>query len=91
MMSVEDLIRARDNSHGNYKDNSELFMSFVDALQDSPNFRELPSTRRKALILIASKMSRIVAGDHSFSDHWDDIIGYAKLGANDGTEGIVQR
>lgn len=44
----------------------------------------LHATQREALEMIAVKMSRILCGDPSEADHWDDIIGYATLGRDKG-------
>lgn len=33
----------------------------------------------EALDMIATKMSRIMAGDPTYRDNWDDIAGYARL------------
>ena len=42
---------------------------------------DLPSEQQmEALELIQVKISRIINGDPNWADHWNDIIGYAKLG-----------
>lgn len=40
----------------------------------------MTATQMEALDLMATKQSRIVSGDPTFADHWDDIAGYARLG-----------
>lgn len=39
----------------------------------------LTDTQRESLDLIATKMARILSGDASEPDHWEDIAGYAML------------
>jgi hypothetical protein len=39
----------------------------------------MPDHAREALDMMASKIARIVSGDHQFKDHWIDIVGYATL------------
>ena len=39
----------------------------------------LPPYHSMALVMIATKLSRILTGGPDFRDHWDDIAGYAKL------------
>jgi hypothetical protein len=41
----------------------------------------MPDAQIEALDMIALKLSRILSGQANFKDHWDDIAGYAKLGA----------
>lgn len=42
--------------------------------------RRLEDQQREALEMILAKIARIVSGDPSHPDHWDDIAGYAALG-----------
>ena len=39
----------------------------------------LSDTQKESLEMIVHKIGRILAGDPSFQDHWDDIAGYAKI------------
>jgi hypothetical protein len=39
----------------------------------------MTASQREALEMIAHKISRILAGDPHFADHWTDISGYARL------------
>jgi len=39
----------------------------------------LTNQQKESLEMILLKCGRILSGDPSFADHWDDIAGYAKL------------
>lgn len=47
-----------------------------------PHHTGLDHVQIEALDMIALKISRILAGDPNFLDHWSDIAGYATLVAN---------
>ena len=50
---------------------------------------EMDDDQVEALEMIAHKIGRIINGDHSYSDSWHDIAGYAKLVA-DRLDGVVR-
>jgi len=77
---VQDLLANREATHGSclartriLYDMKELYhcqrMGFDPLLLNS-------------LDLILDKVSRIIAGDETFQDHWTDISGYARLAEN---------
>ena len=45
---------------------------------------KLSASQAEAVDMILVKISRIVSGDPNEADHWDDIMGYAKLGRDGG-------
>ena len=50
-----------------------------DAMQGGKNWSEMDDIQREALQMIASKIARILSGNHDEIDHWRDIAGYANL------------
>jgi hypothetical protein len=48
-------------------------------MQGGKNWNELDDIQREALQMIASKIARILSGNHAEIDHWKDIAGYANL------------
>lgn len=42
---------------------------------------KITESQVEALDMICTKIARIICGDSTVKDHWDDIAGYAKLGA----------
>lgn len=55
----------------------------TDAPSNVPVTQNLPLTQKEALDMLATKLSRAICGDVSYSDTWHDIAGYAKLIADD--------
>jgi hypothetical protein len=72
--------KARVATHGHFADSARLCQRIKTALASHNKFAALSEEHREALHMIAFKMSRIVAGDAGYPDHWDDIGGYAHLG-----------
>ncbi len=70
------LLVEREKTHGSFADNAELW----EALCQTGKFQRLSSAQKLALDMIYVKIARI-ASNPNVKDHWDDIAGYAKLGA----------
>jgi len=49
-------------------------------MKSGTNWISLSDEQAEALEMIAVKIARILSGDPEYPDHWDDVIGYAKLG-----------
>lgn len=77
--STEQIIAARHETHGDYGDTALMAQGLKDALRHGAGWSVMAAPHREALELIATKLARIVTGDASFKDHWDDVAGYAKL------------
>lgn len=76
-----ELTSTRKSTHGDWAEQSRVFDNIMHQLTHSANWNQgLNHIQRAALTNIAQKMSRIVTGDPSVDDHWDDIGGYAFLG-----------
>ena len=83
-MQPDDLIAERRKTHGNFDRAAGYAQSmkfFISTYGD-----HLSYAQKEALDMIATKMARILAGDASHADHWDDIAGYAMLGKGGGNE-----
>lgn len=82
MNEIEALLAEREKTHGRYDE----FAKFVQGCKylvdraDSPH-GFLSYEHREAIDMILHKIGRIVTGDPNVKDHWDDIAGYATLGA----------
>lgn len=76
------LITERGKQHGNWHDQADTDQQLKYALRKSYNARHgnLSVTQIEALEMIMVKLSRILSGDPSHADHWDDLQGYAELG-----------
>jgi len=78
-MTVEKIIEERQNTHGEFVENSRATWAILAALQSERNWHQLSDAMKHALYMIAHKMGRIVAGNPETQDHWEDIAGYATL------------
>lgn len=74
-------------THGDWKSQSATADALLEVLSKTKNWHNLRPYQRQALTLIATKISRIVNGDPTHEDHWDDIGGYALLGKEGHTNG----
>lgn len=80
-----ELTGERQSTHGDYADNARVSQAIKriiyveNMMRMSRNQRPLSDTQKDALDMIATKIGRIMAGDPSVQDHWDDIAGYAHL------------
>lgn len=77
---VEKLTAERKSTHGNWVDQAALANELKERMRGSPNWNSLKPYQSEALDMIATKLSRILSGNPTEPDHWDDIAGYAYLG-----------
>lgn len=82
-MSVEKILEDRQKTHGDFTAHAgctqELKNVIAYWLEESGNATLLTNSMNEALDMICHKIGRIVAGNPSHKDHWDDIAGYATL------------
>lgn len=76
---VDDLLEARAMTHGRFEDNARVGQDLRSTFRSQEGWQQLTVVQREALDMIACKVSRILSGQGSHQDHWDDIAGYAKL------------
>lgn len=82
MSERDPLLEERAKTHGSFGMNAQFSQSLKSIIQsDMSGYATMHPIHREALDMIALKLSRILSGQASFKDHWDDIAGYAKLGA----------
>lgn len=75
------IVAVRENTHGDWFENSAYADELIKIFLASQNWHRLPPHKRMALLMIAVKIGRILAGDPEFDDHWEDIGGYSHLGS----------
>jgi hypothetical protein len=81
-MGTEEILAARGKTHGRFENFSSMCQALKSTMQISNNWDVLPDTHKEALEMICHKMARVLEGNFSHKDHWDDIAGYATLVAN---------
>ena len=73
------LLDERETTHGPFMATAAKAQQLKDAMQGGKNWSEMDDIQREALQMIASKIARILSGNHDEIDHWRDIAGYANL------------
>lgn len=84
-ISPSDLTEERGKTHGSFADHARITLRLKELMQYEMTARQIRSQppltdqHRESLDMIAHKIGRIIAGDPTFQDHWDDIAGYAHI------------
>lgn len=73
------LLSERDSTHGSFIVNGRVSQSLKEVFRSEPGWEQLDIIHREAIDHICGKFGRIMAGQPTFDDHWDDIAGYAQL------------
>ncbi len=77
--SVADILTERGKTHGDYTDHATITQMLKRIMRTGKNWDGLSDIMKESLEMNAHKIGRILSGDPSHHDHWDDIAGYAKL------------
>ena len=75
------LLQQRETTHGPFKDSAEFSQALKFLFRNQTSWLRMDVRQKEALDQISIKLGRIFSGRASFKDHWDDVAGYAKLGA----------
>lgn len=73
------LLDEREQTHGSFEDNAIISQSFKRMFRAGPGWNKLSAIECEALDMIALKFSRILSGKSMSKQHWEDVVGYAKL------------
>ena len=79
MDPVGETISFRGLKYGKFENNAQIAQQLKSVMRASVAWGALSDDTAEALDMIATKISRILAGDPSYIDSWHDIQGYAKL------------
>lgn len=77
--TVEDLLDAREQTHGSFDDAARLAQSLKRTARTEVGWDKLTDVQRESLEMLFTKVARLLSGNPNVKDHWDDIAGYAKL------------
>lgn len=93
MMTAADRISAilseRAETYGTFVGHAKITQAVKQAMRNSPNWAVLSDSQQEALEMIAHKIGRILNGDPNFQDSWDDLVGYARLIADE-LQGVIR-
>ena len=81
MPSPKQIVHERQHTHGDFSSHAVCTQKLKDLARQCPNWDKLAPVHKEALEMILFKVGRVLTGDPSFKDHWDDIAGYAQLGS----------
>ena len=82
--SIDSTLANRGELYGKFKTHAIVTQHIKDVMHQSPNwFTKLSESQRESLEMIAHKIGRILNGDPNYHDSWHDIVGYAKLVADE--------
>lgn len=76
---VDELLEERGKTHGDFGEQAVMLQKMRQCCKDG--LASLPPEQRTAMEMIMLKQVRIMTGGNACVDSWDDIGGYAKLGA----------
>ncbi len=78
-MAKMTLLQQRQQTHGDFQTQAHVSQAMKTAVRKTIQWDGLPPTKREAIEMILTKISRMVCGDHTEPDHTLDIKGYAEL------------
>jgi hypothetical protein len=81
-MNINDTLKERKNTHGEYNDHARVTQQILAIVMGEKNWARLSYIQKESLHMFAHKMGRISVGDPDEPDHWRDIAGYATLVAD---------
>ena len=79
MANIDEILEAREKTHGNFESHSIISQYIKDGMRETDGWKALNPAQAEALEMIAHKIARILNGNSCVHDHWDDIAGYATL------------
>lgn len=82
MATTKQILTEREKTHGSFSDVAAVSQQLKVTMSMAKNWLALNHAQREALEYIATKIGRILSGDRNYRDHWEDIAGYATLGAD---------
>jgi hypothetical protein len=79
-MSITDqILNEREQTHGAFREVAGYSQAIKQLMRSSRNWNRFDVAQAQALEVIADKVARILCGDPSFPDHWQDGAGYFEL------------
>ncbi|MDP2371894.1 DUF6378 domain-containing protein [Rhodoferax sp.] len=83
MSAIEATLAERGSRYGTYTEHARITQNLKDVMAKTPKWGGLQPHQKETLEMIAHKIGRILNGDPNYHDSWHDIVGYAKLSADE--------
>jgi predicted methyltransferase len=87
---VDAILTERGRRYGKFSEHARIAQNIKRAMEDSPNWYNLPDDTKETLEMTAHKIGRLLNGDPEYADNVIDIIGYMQL-VLDRINGKVER
>ena len=82
-MNTDQILFDREQTHGAFREVAGYSQAIKTLMRSSRNWQRLDVAQAQALEVVADKVARILCGDPSFPDHWQDGAGYFELVVRD--------
>lgn len=82
-MTIEATLAERGTRYGEYTGHAQITQALKRVMQNTSKWSTLQDHQKETLEMIAHKIGRILNGDPMYHDSWHDIVGYAKLTADE--------
>lgn len=76
---IQKTLDDRALDYGLFCENAAFAQRIKAVMESSPRWEDMEPYQREALDFIASKIGRLLSGDHRKPDTWHDIAGYVML------------
>lgn len=73
------LLEERQTTHGSFEENAIISQALKRMFRANDGWNRLTDIERESFDMIALKFSRILSGKSMSKQHWEDVVGYAKL------------
>ncbi len=78
-MTRDPLLAERESTHGSFQNNATFSQGMKGLMRNTKGWSNLTLVEHEAMDMIALKFSRILSGKSLERQHWEDVVGYAKL------------
>lgn len=82
MSDIDNTLAERGTRYGDYTFHAAITQDLKKVMHAAPKWTQLGDHQKETLEMIAHKIGRILNGDPNYHDSWHDIVGYAKLSAD---------
>jgi hypothetical protein len=83
MSTIDTTLAERGTRYGEYVEHARITQGLKTVMIKTPKWGSLEPHQKETLEMIAHKIGRILNGDPNYHDSWHDIVGYAKLTADE--------
>ncbi len=73
------LLAERQTTHGSFEENAAVSQALKEIIRGSRGWPALADIERESMDMICLKFSRILSGKSMEKQHWEDVVGYARL------------